>query len=104
MSKPLSDESRTMRDRIADLLIVRSGGHFEPIREMTEEKALHDADAILAALGLDDLDAAIERAAWALVDALPGHGTPIHDLYGPAAEKALKAALTATDATGGSDG
>jgi hypothetical protein len=34
-------------DAMADLLLARSGGHFEAIRDMSDEKAKGDAGALL---------------------------------------------------------
>jgi hypothetical protein len=44
--KPPQDLVRT----IADVLRVRSGGHFEAVRDQTDEKFLDDARAIMHAL------------------------------------------------------
>jgi hypothetical protein len=47
-AKPPVEITDEMVRRGANVLLARSGGHFEPIREMSEEKALGDARAVLS--------------------------------------------------------
>lgn len=94
-----------LRDRIAELLLVRSGGWMQRIRDMPEEKAQGDAEAILSVLGLNDFDAAVERAAQQLGQEArdnrdAGHPWALEmgDRY--AAQRVLEAALLSTEGEG----
>lgn len=58
------------------------------------------ADAALAALGLDDLDAAVERVARVWCDE---EGFPFEETYLGSARRLLEAALTATPESEGPD-
>lgn len=67
-------------------------------------------DVVLTALGLDDLDAAVERGADALLvdlGAKPGEyatDTIYRERWGPTVRKVLEAALTATPESENTDG
>ena len=48
-------DRKSLIDRGTSLLLLRSGGHFEAIRDMSAEKARADAEVVLAP-ALDEID------------------------------------------------
>lgn len=74
---PLPEKTAsTLRERVAAAIAEADGFRYEFLDEKTGPSGDHDrelfralADAALAALGLDDLDAAVERAGRATSEA-----------------------------------